>query len=74
MEAHAAPQRSGAVVGAGGVPQPRHRATNAAIALAVVLHVVVERPVRRLQTPWWPTFAGWLAAGAALTIAAFVAL
>ena len=46
----------------------------AAIALAVVLHVVVERPVRRLQTPWWPTFAGWLAAGAALTIAAFVAL
>lgn len=46
----------------------------ASLAVAVVLHVAVERPIRRLRTPWWPTFAAWLGAGAVLTVAAIVVL
>ena len=46
----------------------------AALAVAIALHVAVERPIRRLRTPWWPTFAAWLAAGGVLTVAALALL
>ena len=46
----------------------------AAVVLAVVLHVLVERPIRRLRTPWWPTFGAWLAASAVVTVVAVVLL
>ncbi|MFT3854219.1 MAG: acyltransferase [Ilumatobacteraceae bacterium] len=45
-----------------------------ALAVAAVLHVAVERPIRRLQVPWRPTFATWLAAGGILTVAAILML
>lgn len=46
----------------------------AAVVIAIVLHLAVERPLRRLQTPWWPTFAAWLTGGAVLTVAALALL
>jgi len=45
-----------------------------AVVAAIVLHVVVERPIRRMRTPWWPTFAAWLAACAGVTVAAVALL
>ncbi len=45
-----------------------------AVVVAIILHVVVERPIRHLRTPWWPTVAAWLAASAAVTLAAVVIL
>ena len=46
----------------------------ASLVVAVALHVAVERPLRRLRTPWWPTFAAWLGASAAVTVAAVALL
>jgi peptidoglycan/LPS O-acetylase OafA/YrhL len=46
----------------------------AAIVVAIVLHVAVERPIRRLRTPWWPTFAAFVAASLAVTVGAVVLL
>lgn len=45
-----------------------------AVALAWGLHVVLERPVRRMDTAPLPTIAAGLAAGAALTLLSLVAL
>jgi len=45
-----------------------------AVVAAIVLHVLVERPIRRMRTPWWPTFAAWLAACAGVTVAAVALL
>lgn len=45
-----------------------------AIATAWLLHVAVERPVRRLHTAATPTIAAGLAAAAGITVVALVAL
>lgn len=45
-----------------------------AVAAAAVLHVAVERPIRRLQTPPLPTIVTGLLAAAAVSVIALVAL
>ena len=45
-----------------------------AVAIAWALHVLVERPVRRMDTAPLPTIAVGLAVAAALTVLSLVAL
>lgn len=58
-------------VGLGGWPLVAVKAT-VALVLAIVVHLAVEQPVRRIDAPMGRTVAAWLGASGAVTLAALV--